>query len=567
MALRDVFGPVLGLSWREHIGGRWAVSLPGFALVAPILFIAAFSNVQDTVAVDLPAWALASAGSLVVLGLVWWLASVTVLRNRRRAPVAVWIVVLVGAFSGAVRSGIATWLAIETGAFDPPGGVATVLTIRLITGAAQGAVGLPALAFMLSIITRYRSERARLLGQEAALRQRQASEVGASQALREALAGPVQQRLRELADRLGDDQGSEVPGLAREVRAQAHGLWSEAREPLPEPRVQFRQVLGAGLRQRPLPLAAVWFVWFPTVVLSLIDRRAALGAVVLTVTGAVILTLVFRLGGRLVASRPGWGWLVFLAGTVGGASVSGIVMWLLAGAPPLNRSIAQILASILWLTCATLIVSVIESAVRRSEEVLDELRGRIADDEVALWEQQRLRSSLTQDVASVLHGVVQGRLVAAQGTHDPAGVARRALQEGIERIGSLGSSSDADVEDVLAEVTAPWSALMEIDVVTSGGVVAGESVRDLRDVVEECLTNAFRHGRATRVSVEVMSVDGAWEARVRSDGEAPVSASAPGMGTSMFDAVSGGQWRRSALPEGGCDVWLRLPPLDVRPPP
>lgn len=567
MALRDALGPVLGLTWREHIGGRWAVSLPGFLLVAPILFVAAFANVQDTVAVNLSAWALSSAGSLVVLGLVWWLASVTVLRHRRRTPVAVWVVVLVGAFSGAVRSGTSTWMAVETGAFDPPGGVMPVLALRLITGAVQGAVGLPGLSFTLSIITRYRSERARLLGQEAALRQRQASEVGASQALRDALAGPVQQRLRELADRLGDDQGSDVPQLASEVRAQAHDLWSEAREPMPEPRVQLRQVLGAGLRQRPLPLAAVWVVWFPVATLSLMDRRTLLGGIAIALVGALLLTGVFQMGGRVATSHPRWGWLVFILGTVGGASVSGIVMWLLAGAPPLSRSIAQILASILWLTCATLIVSVIESAVRRSQEVLDELRGRIEDDELALWEQQRLRAGLTQDVASVLHGVVQGRLVAAQSAHDPAGVARRALHTGIERIDSLGSTSDADVEDVLAEVTAPWSALLEIDIETSGGVVAGGAVRDLRDVVEECLTNAFRHGRATRVSVAAMFVNGGWELRVRSDGEAPVSASAPGMGTSMFDAVSGGQWWRSALPEGGCDVWLRVPTLDVRPPP
>lgn len=560
MTLRDAFRPVLGLTWREHIGGRWAVSLLGFAMAAPVLFAAVFANVQDLATADSAAWVVSSAGSLLLLGLLWWLASGTVLRHRRVRPVAVWVVMLVGAVTGAARSVTATWLSVETGAFEPLGGLVELFVVRAMIGAAQGAVGLPALAFALSILARYRHERTRLLGEEAALRERQATEEGASRALQDALAGPVQQRLRDIADRLGDDSGSDIPELAQAVRAQAHDLWSQARDPTPAPRVRFREVLVVGVHQRPLPLAAVWVVWFPTVVLSLVDRVPVLDAILVAAAGSLVVTGVFRAGSLIVVLRPHWGIPVFLVGTLGGSALAGVVMWLLSGAPPLDRSLAQILASILWLTSATLVVSVIEAAVRRSQEVLDEIRDRIEDDEVLLWEQQRARATLTRDLASVLHGVVQGRLVAAGGASDAHGVARQALREGIERIDALGDSSDRGVEELVQEVSAPWSALMEIDITTSGGVIPGSLVRDVGDVIDECLTNAFRHGASTHVSIEAAQVDDAWELTVCSDGARPGEAVEPGMGTSLLDAVSGGQWHRTALPEGGCEVWVRLAP-------
>jgi len=31
---------ILGLTWRQHIGGRWAVSPLGFAIISPIAFLA-----------------------------------------------------------------------------------------------------------------------------------------------------------------------------------------------------------------------------------------------------------------------------------------------------------------------------------------------------------------------------------------------------------------------------------------------------------------------------------------------------------------------------------------------
>ena len=51
MDLPNVPRAVLGLTWREHIGGRWAVSAIGFAVTAPVAFLALFDHVHYVVAV------------------------------------------------------------------------------------------------------------------------------------------------------------------------------------------------------------------------------------------------------------------------------------------------------------------------------------------------------------------------------------------------------------------------------------------------------------------------------------------------------------------------------------
>ncbi len=119
-ARRRVPRAILGLTWREHIGGRWAVSLLGFAIVFPVGFLAVFANVRLATPERLLQWAAISLASLAVLGLVWWLASVTLLRNRRERSVPISLVVLVGAVSGAVRSAIVVALTYEVGLLEPP---------------------------------------------------------------------------------------------------------------------------------------------------------------------------------------------------------------------------------------------------------------------------------------------------------------------------------------------------------------------------------------------------------------------------------------------------------------
>ncbi|HEV8023759.1 MAG TPA: hypothetical protein VGP37_02600, partial [Candidatus Nanopelagicales bacterium] len=516
MDLPNVPRTVLGLTWREHIGGRWAVSALGFAISAPIAFLAVFVNVQRFDTAELGQWAIASAVSLAVMGGLWWLASVTVLRNRRTSPAPVLLVVLVGAISGAVRSIVATTMTVEWGLFPAANGLGDLLLARAAVGTAQGAVGLPVLAMSLSVINRYRSERAQLLKQLASVQQRRSEEEGAAKALRDALSGPVQVRLRELADRLGED-ATAIGAIATDVRTQAHELWRQSQHVSDPPRLRIKELLRMSLSARPLPLSALWLVWIPSTTLTLLTRSAALTALSQVLVGALLLLSVYVLGTRLVQRYPRLGPLVFLVGTMGGAALAGIVMLLMVGGALTDGNIALIAVSTLWLAAVTLVVSVVESAVRRSEQVLSDIAASIDADEIALQQQQQVRSDLSQEVAGVLHGVVQGRLVVAQRSTDGA-LARQALDEGIELLNSPSITTATTAEDVVQEVSRPWSALMEIQTDVDAGSIPASRVRDVSDLIEECLSNAFRHGVAQRVTVVMRNEGDAWLVQVSDDG-------------------------------------------------
>ncbi|HEV8024108.1 MAG TPA: ATP-binding protein, partial [Candidatus Nanopelagicales bacterium] len=79
--------------------------------------------------------------------------------------------------------------------------------------------------------------------------------------------------------------------------------------------------------------------------------------------------------------------------------------------------------------------------------------------------------------------------------------------------------------------------------------------------IEECLSNAFRHGVAQRVTVVMRNEGDAWLVQVSDDGSGFSPTSTTGLGSSLLDAVSGGDWSRVAGDDGGCVVTVRVPEI------
>jgi len=549
---------ILGLTWREHIGGRWAVSLVGFFVVTPVALLAAFTDVRVANAQQALQWAAISSASLAVMGGVWLLAAVTVLRNRNERPVPIWLVVLLGVTSGAARSATVVVLANQVGTLDSSGQLWPLLATRMATGAIQLGVGMPFLAVALSVLNRYRSERSRLLEQQAELVRRQSEELGASRALRDALADPVLRRLRELADRLAENS-STVPDIARDVRGQAHELWATSVASGGGIQVRFRQVLTASLGYQPLPIAAAFLFWLPSAFLSLIGRESIQAGVISSIAGTVVLVTVFMLGNRITHLRPNLGPLIFILGNLIGGSLAVMTALWFAGDRDLATEVPLILTSAVRLTSITLAVSLVEGAVRQSELVILRLQEGIDSREVELRSQVQQRAQLAKEVASVLHGVVQGRLAVAQrSSEDSAALARQALNEGIELLSASSVTTAVTAAQLAREVSEPWLPLIEVDIRADDGIIPAERVRDVGDVLEECLSNAFRHGAASRVDVELRQQEQGWLLIASDDGSGLGEVTRTGLGTSLFDAISGNDWSRKDLPGGGCQVTVQL---------
>ena len=549
---------ILGLTWREHIGGRWAVSLVGFAVVTPVALLAAFTDVSVVNAQQALQVAAISSVSLAVMGGVWLLAAVTVLRNRNERPAPIWLVVLLGVTSGAARSATVVLLAHQVSALDTPRQLWPLLAIRMAIGATQLGIGMPFLAMALSILNRYRSERSRLLEQQAELVKRQSEELGASRALRDALADPVLRRLRELADRLAEDS-STVRDVARDVRGQAHELWATSEASGSTIQVRFRQVFTASLGYQPLPIAAALFFWLPSAFLSLTGRESWQVGLVSSGAGTVVLLIVFMFGNWITRVRPSLGPLIFIVGTMIGGSLAVIAALWFTGGREIANEVPLMMTSAVRLASITLAMSLVEGAVRQSESVIQRLQEGIDAREVELCSQAQQRARLAKEVASVLHGVVQGRLAVAQRfPDDSAALARAALDEGIELLASTPVATSVRASELAGEIATPWAVLMDIDIDVDEGMIPTDRVGDVSDVLEECLSNAFRHGAASRVELKLRRQEKGWLISVSDNGSGIDQTAVAGLGTSLFEAVSGGDWSRELASSGGCVVKVRV---------
>jgi len=105
---------ILGLTLREHIGGRWAISLVGYLILAPFTLITLASDITS-----MPAnnqwvlWLLAAIASYLGFGLVYLLANFTFFRNRRFHPVPIVWVALLGSAASVVRAEMNSFLTYQ----------------------------------------------------------------------------------------------------------------------------------------------------------------------------------------------------------------------------------------------------------------------------------------------------------------------------------------------------------------------------------------------------------------------------------------------------------------------
>ena len=557
MLLRDFIpSRVLGLTWRQHIGGPWAVRPLGFALIAPVLFITTLANIRDITADSIGRWTLISAVTILIVAAVWWLASVTVLRDRRREPTSITAVAVTGALSFAARSAVVSLWAQAWGLEDLTTGE---LLSRVISVGIQGAVGVPLLALVLSIVSRYRQERARLIDETVALQARNLAELEAVDALRDALADPVRKRLAELADGLGDDSDdSQVKRASEEVREHAHQLWGDARLRNGPPRLSWRRIITTSLRRRPLPLSAILVLWLPPVLATLTTRVGLTYALVTSSLVAAALLTVFSLGNVIARRYPALAPSLFFIGTIGGGIGSAMLIRVLDSVEG-SRGLNLIVASTTWIVICTLVMSLTLTAIYEGSEVLDELQAQVDEGAIDLLASETLRAELSGELATVLHGVVQGRLVAAHARGEPApALARAALRDGLGSLSLPRETESVDLAEHLHQVSEPWDALLTIRISAPNTSISARTARDTADVVDECISNAFRHGGATQVDIAADLLDGTrLHLSIRDDGAGGTGE--PGLGSQVMTAITRGNWSRESLADGGCRVVATLP--------
>lgn len=526
---------ILGLSLREHLGGRWAMSWSLVLAYLPIGLLAPLGNITTAEpGTGLGSLLLASALSLVLVVGIMAISDVTWMRHRREHPLPIWSIVLLGTVLGASRSAAMYAASLALGLQSPDQELAIM---RTITGTIQGATVYPLAVLLISVIARYRHERRRLLADESTLAHRIETDEQLLSELRASVLDPLTRDLNALDTRLLSDQ-IDAADAAREVRERAHALWNQARQ-TSTPRVRWSAALVASLRRRPFSTALVVAVWFPTAVGTSLAVGDGPRLFLRTLIGTAVMVVTFEVANALVRRLPATVWAVVPVSLALVAVVTS-PPGSLAGDGLETAATTYFIINLCWLALLTVGGATVTGAVRQGESILAELHDRV-DAEATLaarWEEDR--RDILEDIATTLHGRLQSRLTTSDSGH-----ASTAIRETLSLLREPARHIPADLPDAVHTAAAPWVPLMTISVDVSGSASPATALLT-QDVLEEALSNAFRHGDASTVDIRVVADSQGVCIDVRDNGI--YQEGAPGMGSRLFDRA--GNWTRSATAEG-----------------
>jgi two-component sensor histidine kinase len=519
---------VLGLTLRQLIGGRWAVSWVLYLINLPLNFLGMSSHIVDARSADVLPWVIVWAIGYVAFGVILLAANLTVLRNRRSTPVAVGVVVAVGAIAGGFR-GLTVGIGADVAGIS--GGDLSLIAVRMITGTALGMALVPLGALFLALINEYSRQRSALIGELTTLETTRMRDVGASDLLRQTLVD-------QLAVKISTDSDS--------FRAASHEVWPADS---PRERVRWGNVVATSLLHNPFPGTAVAVVWSVSALLTLTAAIGPVRATLQVAASALAIWWIFRLARQLMPSGRLTGLLWFVVVMLATVIVTGPVASLIFDPRPIGSGTALIVANAFWLPLFTILISICIGAVRSGESVLLNLQAMVREDDIAARAAAQEMIRLKREVAESLHSV-QSRVYAARA-------------QGSDQVILADLLSDPDAsrspEEILQSVITPWASLIDIQFQLPPDPLSLAQARSVKRVMQEGLANAYRHGGSSTCSILIAREGAALVVEITDNGDGQGKQLKPGLGSAILDEVTGGAWTLRNLPEDkGCSLVARI---------
>ena len=166
--------------------------------------------------------------------------------------------------------------------------------------------------------------------------------------------------------------------------------------------------------------------------------------------------------------------------------------------------------------------------------------------------QETLRVS--REIAKYLHTNVQSRIMASALAIEQAGKSgdKEKMLIEVKSAREMLIIPSAEYFNVINEPMSPsvknviskWSDLLEIELVNNldDNTVSLKALRDLIDVLNEAITNAFRHGRAEKLKIILTHLENKnIYVNLMDDGVGNLSGK-PGLGFETFDRIAGTAW-------------------------
>ena len=531
LADRGVLGSTVG----ALVGGRWAISWIAYLLNAPLNLVAIGSNAGlSTPDATWSAWLLVSVIGYLAFGIVLLLAHWTAFRRRAQRPVPMPYVVLLGLVAGGVR-GLTVGALAQTWELAPSSGA--LVATRVVTGAILGAVLVPLAAFILASIAAYRTQRSALLSERRALQVLALRDEGVTRDLESALLASVQ-------DDLAAVSRTQDPELAREV---SRRIWSEGGDVALVPRLHWASILRASVERNPFATAPVAVIWALSSIGTLTAAIGLTRAVAQVTFSVAAIAICFEIGRAVVARHPTSSLLAFVVTMVVVVLLTGPAASVLFDDRAWPAGLSLVLVNSIWLPLLAVGAGFVVAVVQSSEAVLDDLRDQVSDVEVEALAAHDERERLRRELATRLHGSVQSRLLVAAALPRAGTLPDGMLNDLVVALGDGEGSESLDAR--LDRIAKPWAALMQVRISVGPDAAGGMDDAIVR-VVEEGLANAYRHGRASTVTVMVERDGGYCRVVIADDGVGLAEGARPGLGSAVLDSLAPNSWSLDALPSG-----------------
>jgi signal transduction histidine kinase len=440
----------------------------------------------------------------------------------------------------------------------------------LLGGALRCVVLFPVVTYLVGLrqwyVTTRRTAEQELVRAETA-RMEAGDDVDATRALIiETARREISPSQREASDLLKAAVRSESPGdLTRAaeslrstartaVRSTSHDLWVDDGT---SATIRWRSIVPGALGRYPLPLLLpVLIILGSTIVRSnrVIDPRVLLLAVV---TVVAVPCLLYLAGRAVIARAPRSAIGVTAVAIVAAPVASQVGASAILDRPLVLVTIAGVtLVAATFTVASSVVLMVRDSGAAVIQSLVDD-RARADAQQAAL---NMMNKRLSRELATHLHGTVQPQLLAASvaldgavESDDPSAIADAVAQAeaalGME-VRPPEEQGLPALDDLVAGLTARWHAMLELDVTANALPGAPAPPGGVTRALDECLNNAVIHGCATRATVSISHVHDGWRIEVADNGVGP-AAGAPGLGSSVLDELTGGDWSLDAGPAGG----------------
>jgi signal transduction histidine kinase len=237
-----------------------------------------------------------------------------------------------------------------------------------------------------------------------------------------------------------------------------------------------------------------------------------------------------------------------------------------------SPSSLMIAATIIWVTLLILLVS----GVSESLKIMNSIAKMEAEINIDLLDKVRILSEheaqARHDLGKFIHGFLINK-VQATATHLDALAVQGKFDDYEENllklfdefsVDSINTKLNSRILDLdfIEKLKALWAEMIVIEVEADEAIFTKfqkPQALELGRVIEEMVSNAFRHGNATQINILFSAKDEIQlQIMARDNGLGIAGKPRPGLGSQIFEMSSGGNWTLGNFDTGGAQVVVNV---------